>query len=125
MLRFIICKILAYDFNTVQHRIERLIQGREVSCEETLERLRRHHHNFCNLVSHVDGIFSMQIALSFCGSLSIACFLQYIILYDDGPYATEPLIVFIKAFWVYVCFAKVTLDCISGTILNAAVRFLR
>ena len=125
VLMFVICKILAYEFNAVQHRIERLVQGREVSGEETLERLRRLHQNLCNLVSHADGIFSMQIALSFCGSLTIACFLQYIILYDDGPYATEPLIVFIKAFWVCVCFTKVTLDCVSGTILNAAVSFLR
>ena len=122
-LMFVICKILAYEFRAIQHRIKRLSQDRTDSCEDTLERLRRHHQNLCNLVANADDIFSMQIAISLSSSLAIACFLQYIIVYDDGPQSTEPLVVFTKGFWVCLCFTKVILDCVSGTSLNTAVRY--
>ena len=125
VLMYIVCKILAHEFHAIQHRIRRITQEQTVPSEDTLERLRRHHQNLCNLVANADDIFSMQIAFSFAGSLVIACFLQYIIVYDDGPNSTKPLIVFIKAFWVAICFTKVSLDCVSGTILNSAVSNLR
>ena len=125
VLMYIICKILAHEFKSIQRRIKALTQNQTVPSDDSLEKLRRHHQNLCNLVANADDMFSMQIAFSFAGSLVIACFLQYIIVYDDGPYSTTPLIVFIKAFWVLVCFTKVSLDCLSGTILNAAVSYRR
>ena len=125
VLMHIICKILAHEFNAIQHRIRRITQEQTAPCEDTLERLRRHHQNLCNLVANADDIFSMQIAFSFAGSTMNACFLQYIIIYDDSPNSTTPLIVFIKVFWVGVCLSKVSLDCVSGTILNSAVSHFR
>ena len=122
-LMFVICKILAYEFKAIQHRIKRLSQDQTDSCEDTLERLRRHHQYLCNLVANADDIFSMQNAISLSCSLVIACFLQYIIVYDDGPQSMEPLVVFTKGFWVCLCFNKVILDCVSGTSLNTAVRY--
>ena len=123
VLMFMICKILAYEFKHINNRIRELSRMEPSRCAESLEGLRRHHQNLCNLVANADDIFSMQIAISFTGSLVIACLLIYIIIYGDDPTPSGTMIVVIKGFWVCEALAKVILDCVSGAILNDGVSY--
>ena len=124
VLIFVICKILAYEFTELTSRIKDLCRMEPSMCVEKLEGLRRHHQNLCNLVSNADDIFSVQMAISFTGSLVIACLMIYMIIYSDDPTPGGSLIVGIKGFWVFGALAKVIIDCVSGAILNDAVSYI-
>ena len=123
VLMFIICKILAYEFKQINYRIKDLSRMEPPRHVERLEGLRRHHQNLCNLVANADDIFSMQIAISFTGSLVTACLMIYIIIYDDDPTSSGTLMIVIKGFWICVSLAKVIIDCVSGAILNDGVSY--
>ena len=123
VLMFIICKILGCEFKQINSRIKDLSRMEPSSCVEKLEGLRRHHQNLCNLVANADDIFSMQIAISFTGSLVIACLMIQIIIYNDDPTLSGSLIIAIKGFWVCSCLLKVVADCVSAAILSDGVSF--
>ena len=123
VLMFVICKILAYEFKKINNRVKDLSRLELPSCAEKIGVLRGHHQDLCNLVANADDIFSMQIAISFIGSLIIACLMMYIIVYDDDPTSSVSLIVIIKGFWVCVSLARIMSDCVSGAILNEAVSY--
>ena len=123
VLMFMICKTLACEFKEINNHIRELSRLERCMCVKRFEGLRRHHQNLCNLVANADDIFSMQIAISFTGSLVIACLLIYIIIYGDDPTYGGSMIVAIEGFWVCGALAKVIVDCVSGAILNDGVSY--
>ena len=122
VLMFVICRVMACDFDDVTSEVKQLSRHEGADFVATFEELRRHHQKLCNLVSNADAIFSMQIAISFCGSLILACLVLYIMVYDEDPERSGTLVFFVECFWLCMSLAKVVLDCFSGAILNEKVR---
>ena len=122
VLMFIICKALAYRFQDVTEEVRILSKEGILNNIETFEGLRLCHQNLCNLVRTADNIFSTQIAISLSGSTITACLLMYSIAYEDSSGTDQRLAIAIKSFWLSASLMKVIIDCVSGAILNDAVR---
>ena len=121
-LMFMICNVLAHEFNQINKRIKKLARDDFPQFVDKLEDLRRHHQQLCNLVTNADDIFSMHIALSFCGCMLVACLMIYITIYDGDPYeGSGTLVLSLRLFWLGASLGKVIMDCISGAILNCGV----
>ena len=119
---FTICKILAFEFNKVSCTIKKLSLTDPAKLVTELEAIRQKHQKLCNLVENADDIFSMQIAYSFSGSMLVACLMIYIVIYDGLTLEGGVLWLFIQCFWAVVPIVKVVMDCVSGAIVNGAVR---
>ena len=119
---FTICKILAFEFNKVSCTIKKLSSTDPARLIKDFEAIRQKHQKLCNLVENADDIFSMHIAYSFSGSMLLACLMIYIVIYDGSSLEGGDLMFFIQCFWAVVPIVKVVVDCVSGAIVNGAVR---
>ena len=121
-LMFTICKILAYEFKQVNYSVKTLSTTNPGKLAIDFEAIRQTHQNLCNLVSNADGILSTQIAIGFSGSMLLACLMTYVFIYDDSGYQNEGILYIMELFWTIAPIGKVIMDCVSGAILNGAVR---
>ena len=120
-LMFVICRTVAHLFQEVTYEVTLLSHEEFLKIEEKFEGLRRRHQKLCHLVTGADDIFSMHIAMSLLGSVIMTCLITYIIAYDDNPSSNQMLIVVIRLFWLSFALLKLTIDCVSGALLNHAV----
>ena len=119
---FMLAKILSYEFVGLTKYIKELAESDTTKIEASLERIRRYHQRLCNLVGHADDIFSMQIAVTFCGSFCISCLIMYVIIYDEPPDdVSRVYLIIMEAFWLLMSLGRMLMDCISGAMLNGAV----
>ena len=123
-LMFIICRTLAHEFNKVSFNIKKLSHADPTKLARDFEIIRQNHQKLCGLIADADDIFSMQVACSLSGSLILSCLNIYIILYNDSN-SIEILLLTVQLFWIVTPVGKVVMDCVSGTILNEAVRCRR
>ena len=121
VLMFIICRTIARQFKQVTREVIILPQVEFLAIAERFEGIRRRHQKLCNVVTRADNIFSMHIAISLSSSVIIACFVMYIIAYDDNSDSSKTLAIIIQLYWLVSILAKLILDCVSGAILNDAV----
>ena len=118
---FVVADALSHEFNGLTRHI-RITGDRDVTkIKEILEPVRRHHQRLCNLVGLADGIFSLQIAVTLCGSFLTACLIVYVVIHDQYPDAYDTLLLITQIVWLVTSLAKMSTDCISGAMLNEAV----
>ena len=118
---FMIVDILSQEFTSITRYIKEFGDSDITKLTEYMERIRRYHQRLCNLVGHADDIFSMQIAVTFCGSFCMTCLITYVIIYGELTSGNRVLIITIQAFWLVMSLGKMVMDCISGAMLNGAV----
>ena len=117
-LMFLFCKILAIEFDHVKKTVKDLGRNGHLTLFRNMEGARKHHDKLCILVVYADNLFSVQIAVSFAGSVVTTCLTLYIFIVDtiSGIIFTLTQCVFLMAAVV-----KVLIDCISGAMINGAV----
>ena len=112
---FMVSNILAWQFNCNAAKLQIMQRN---STTDYVERIRKNHQKLCNLVKHADSIFSMHIAMTFLGSLTLICLNLYeMILVDD----VGILYRCIQVYWLANSGFKILIDCLSGARLNQAV----
>ena len=121
VLMFLICKMLAVEFNQLKQKIKALADRGKMVLYRELEGVRQHHDKLCILVGYADNLFSMQIAGSFAGSVSIICLASYVLIMGDP--STAPRV--FDTVYLMMAMVKVLMDCISGAMINKAVSFHR
>ena len=114
-LLFVVTNALTWEFNYTTQQIRELCQK---SGKFSLGRIRAHHQKLCNLVDQADDIFSMQIATTFLGSLTLICSILYALINGDDVSIMERLI---QVYWLTTAALKIFTDCVSGARLNNAV----
>ena len=117
----LVAKILSREFRGITRGIRDIGVSDVTKLKEILESTRRHHQRLCKLVGHADDIFSMQIAVTFCGSFIMVCLGMYICIYDETTGANPTIMLTIWIFWLVMGLARMLMDCISGAMLNTAV----
>ena len=117
-LMFLFCKILAMEFDHVKKTVKDLGRNGHLTLFRNMEGARKHHDKLCILVVYADNLFSVQIAVSFAGSVVTTCLILYIFIVDtiSGIIFTLTQCVFLMAAVI-----KVLIDCISGAMINGAV----
>ena len=118
---FVICMTLAREFKTISFRIKKPSSGEPTKPVTNFETIRQNHQKLCNLVVKADNLLAVQIASGLSGGMFIVCLLLYFIIYDDSIYGDD-LVLATKIFWIVANVGKVILDCVSGAVLNGAVR---
>ena len=118
---FMVTNILSQEFNGLTSYIKELGYGDITKIKQTVEPIRRHHQRLCNIVGHADDIFSMQIAVTFSSSFLIACVFMYIMIYHEQPGVDPILLTLIETFWLVISLSRMSMDCVSGAMLNGAV----
>ena len=103
---FIICKILASEFNQTSSSIKTLSEADSATMTKDFESIRQNHQKLCHVVAKADDIFSMQIACSLTGSTLILCLLIYINIYSASAYQEGGIMIIITAFWTMIPFTK-------------------
>ena len=121
---YIVAKALSHEFVCITRQIRETIDTDVTRIKEILESTRRHHQGLCKIVGQADEIFSMQIAVTFTGSLITVCFIMYIIIYDETPSVNQTLMMMLWIYWMVMGLSRMLTDCISGAMLNAAVSIL-
>ena len=119
---FTICKILAAEFHQISSSIKKMSMANIATATTAFESIRQHHQKLCNLVRKADCMFSMQIAFSLSGNTLIVCLMIYIGIYNGSEEQERGMVIIIVVFWIMVPILKVVTDCVSGAILNDAVR---
>ena len=69
-----LCYGLKYNFETISSRMAETFQNMTVF---SLEKIRQRHQLLCNIVKHVDGLFSFYNLLSFATAIPLMCFSIY------------------------------------------------
>ena len=120
-----VAKILSQEFDNITKQLKEIRDSGVIKAQEILESTRRHHQRLCKLVGHADDIFSMQIAVTFCGSFAMVCLGMYICIYSTPAGTSRTLVLIMWSFWLVMGLARILLDCVSGAMLNAAVSKIR
>ena len=120
-----VAKILSQEFDNITKQLKEIRDSGVIKTQEILESTRRHHQRLCKLVGHADDIFSMQIAVTFCGSFAMVCLGMYICIYSTPAGTNRTLVLIMWSFWLVMGLARILLDCVSGSVLNAAVSKIR
>ena len=120
-LMFVICMALAREFQKVSFSIENPSSTKPTKSVADFEAIRQNHQKLCNLVVKADNLLSMQIACGLSGGMLVLCLLLFYVIYDDSVYGNDVALA-TKIFWITVYIGKVILDCVSGAVLNGAVR---
>ena len=119
---FVISISLAREFRKINLSVKKLSSADPVKLAIDFETIRQTHQKLCNLVVSADAILSKQMACGLSGSMLISCLMIYFTIYHDTGYENNGLVLATKIFWIVAPLGKVILDCVSGTILNGAVR---
>ena len=117
-LMFLFCKILTIEFNNVKQTIKDLGRSGHLVLFRDLEGVRQHHDKLCIMVDYADNLFSMQIAVSFVGSVATTCLILYIFIVDT---TSGIIFTLTQCGHLMAAVTKVLIDCISGAMINEAV----
>ena len=117
-LMFLFCKIFTIEFNNVKQTIMDLDRKGHLVLFKDLEGVRQHHEKLCVMVGVADNLFSMQIAVSFVGSVAITCLILYIFIVDT---TSGIILTLTQCVHLIAAVTKVLIDCTSGAMINEAV----
>ena len=120
-LMFVICMTLAREFNKISLIIKKS-SPEPMRSAINFGTIRQNHQKLCNLVMKADNLLSMQIACSLSGCMLVSCLLLYYTIYEDSVYGDDYIVLATKIFWIVANIGRVIFDCVSGAVLNGAVR---
>ena len=117
---FLICKLLADEFQLLDDEMRRLYTDDRKAFYKTVGDYRSRHWELSQLAQTADNIFCLHLGLSIIGSTIVSCFGLYILIWKADTFATTQQIV-ISAIWLCTDILKMTIDCKSGMHLNRKV----
>ena len=119
---FLICKLLADEFQLLDDEMRRLYTDDRKAFYKTVGDYRSRHWELSQIAQTADNIFCLHLGLSIIGSTIVSCFGLYILIWKADTFATTQEIV-ISAIWLCTDILKMTIDCKSGMHLNRKVDF--
>ena len=122
-LVLLLCILLADEFESINKEIKHLIQDNREQFYKSIGDLRYRHWELCKVVQKVDDALAVHVGLSIFASLALSCLSLYLMIWDPIV-SGNPMDAALTGIWMLFCLTKMTMDCVSGILINTAVSFV-
>ena len=119
-LVLLLCILLADEFESINKEIKHLIRDNRKQFYKSVGDLRYRHWELCKVVQKVDDALAVHVGLSIFASLALSCLSLYLMIWDPIV-SGNPMDAALTGIWMLFCLIKMTMDCVSGILINTAV----